>query len=357
MKLLNRYILKKYLLSFLFFTVASVIIVMLVHYLNYKHVFNRDDVSFDQAVDYYTGYSIFMSNLIAPVAVFLSTVYVTGKLAQHTEIIAMLSSGIPFTKIMRPYFIGAIIIATANFLLAGWIMPYTSKSRVAFEVKYMHRAAEKRTKNIHVQVGKEEYAYIEHYSYYYNEGTNFTLEKVKDGKLIEKISAKNILWNKRDKSWKLKEWEVKRFDGLEEKYTQGEEMEIAVDMVPTDFSVDPITREALTLTELERHIQKLRTKGADNIRSFLTEKHIRYMCPFGVLILTFGGILIASRKMRKGMAIQLSVGCALALIYIACYYFSKGIASSSNGNLILTVWFPNIVFSLLSSVYYRFVPK
>ena len=350
MKLLNRYILKKYLLSFLFFTGASVVIIILVHYINHSHIFARQDVSWSQTIGYYQSYSIFMANLVAPIAVFISTVYVTGKLAQHTEIIAMLSSGISFTRIMRPFFIGAMIIATLNFLLSGWVMPYTSKSRIDFEIKYMQRASNRTTRNIHLQVGKSKYSYIEYYNYYSNKGMNFTLEVIKEGKLKEKLSAGKIIWKRKKNEWRLEKWERRIFEGLEERIERGESLDLELNMSPRDFSVDPLTREGLSLTELEKHINKLKAKGADNIRSFLTEKYIRYMCPFGVII-------VASRKMRRGVALQLTIGLGLALIYIAFYYFSKGIASSSNGNVLLIVWFPNIVFTILSAAFYRLVPK
>jgi lipopolysaccharide export system permease protein len=357
MKILDRYILKKFLFSFLFILCLIIVIITLIDITEKNEYFIRHKLSFQQIADYYYNFLPFMTNMVAPITIFITTVYVTSRLSQRTEIIAILSGGISFIRLLVPYLLGASILAICSFILTGWVLADANKKRVAFEIEYIDSPYYTSNKNIHIKLSADSYLYVGYYRSYNRTGTDVTLETIKDHQLLEKLSAKSIRWVEESGNWQLKDWMCRKIDGFEEQITSGGILDIPLNLHPDDFSINPKLHEMLTLPELDKHIQKLREKGTDNLNLFLTEKYVRYMSPFAVIILTFMGVVVSARKSRGGVGLQIALGFMLALIYIAFFLFARGAANVKGNNLLLTVWMPNIVFSIISLVLYRLTPK
>ena len=53
--------------------------------------------------DYYLNFIPYFINMYSPMFVFISVIFFTSKLAANTEIIAILSGGVSFHRMMRPY--------------------------------------------------------------------------------------------------------------------------------------------------------------------------------------------------------------------------------------------------------------
>lgn len=357
MKLLDRYILKKFLLSFLFILLLIILIITVIDITEKNDYFIKHKLTYREIINYYYNFLPFMANMVTPITVFITTVFVTSRLAQRTEIIAILSGGISLLRFLVPYFIGGILIAIGSFLLTGWILADANKKRVAFEIQYIDSPFRKSSKNIHIKLSEDTYLYVGYYRSYNNTGSDITIEKIQDYQLIEKLSAKSMRWVAEKGHWELKDWVHRKIDGLDEKISHGAFQEVAFNLHPEDFIINPKLHEMLTLTELTTYIKKLQEKGSDNLHVFLTEKYVRYMSPFAAILLTFMGVVVCARKSRGGMGLQIAVGFILALVYIALFLFSKGAANVKGHHLLLTIWTPNILFSFISLVLYKLTPK
>lgn len=357
MKLLDRYILKKFLFSFLFILLLIILIITVIDITEKNDYFIKHKLSYSQIINYYYSFLPFMANMVTPITVFITTVFVTSRLAQRTEIIAMLSGGISFPRVLVPYFMGASLIAIGSFLLTGWILANANKKRVAFETQYIDSPFRTSSKNIHIKLGEDTYLYVGYYRSYNSTGSDITMETIRDYQLIEKLAAKSMRWVADKEQWELKDWMNRKIDGLDEKITHGASLEMAFNLHPDDFIINPKLHEMLTLTELNSYIKKLQAKGTDSLNVFLTEKYVRYMSPFAAILLTFMGVVVCARKSRGGVGLQIAIGFILALVYIALFLFSKGAANVKGTNLLLTIWLPNILFSFVSLVLYRLTPK
>lgn len=357
MKILDRYILKKFLSSFLFILCLIIVVIILIDITEKNEYFIRNKLSFQQIADYYYNFLPFMTNMVTPITIFITTVFVTSRLSQRTEIIAILSGGISFMRFLIPYLIGASILGIFSFILTGWVLADANKKRVAFEIEYIDSPYRTSSRNIHIKLSADSYLYVGQYRSYNGIGTDVTLETIRDNQLLEKLSAKSIRWIEETNQWQLKDWIHRKIDGMNEYITSGAVLDTTLNLHPNDFSINPKLHEMLTLTELEYHIKKLKEKGTDNINFFLTEKYVRYMSPFAVIILTFMGVVVSARKSRGGVGLQIALGFILALIYIAFFLFARGAANVKGNNLLLTIWMPNIVFSMISLVLYRLTPK
>lgn len=357
MKIIDRYILKKFLSTYIFVVLILVAVIVMIDLTEKNDDFIQHNLSLEPILKYYLAFIPFVANLITPITVFIATVFVTAKMAGQTEIIAILSSGISFRRLMVPYFIGAIIIAAVSFYFNGWVIPDSNKYRVAFEVEYVKKPFYFDERNIHIKVAPTSYLYMEHYNNQANVGYRFTLETIENNELKEKLTAKRIEWQEDSARWRIKEWKLRTFDGFEETVTFGNEMDTVLKILPKDFGNTYRQNEAMTIDELNDHIEELRGRGSVEAEIYVIEKYIRYMMPFTVLILTFIGLTVSSRKARGGAGFQIALGFLIAFIFIIAYIMSRSIAQAGTMNPLLAVWLPNIIFTIVGFVMYKTVPR
>jgi lipopolysaccharide export system permease protein len=357
MKLIDRYILWKFLSTFVFVVLILVAVVCVIDITEKNEEFIRNKLSILEIARYYMDYIPHIANFTTPITVFITTVFVTAKMAGNTEIVAILSSGISFRRMMLPYFIGACILSAVSFYLTGWAIPDGNKTRVAFEVKYIKKPFYYDERNIHMKVAPKTYLYMESYNNQNNTGYRVTLETVEDNQLKAKLSGSRIEWDEENEKWKIRDWMMREIDGFKETITKGRELDTVLSIHPKDFGNKYRLNEALTITELDEMIAALRDRGADDVETYEIEKYIRYMSPFAVLILTFIGVIVSARKTRGGAGFQIALGFAICFIYIIFFIMSRTIAETGSINPILGVWLPNIIFTIVGLVMYKTVPR
>lgn len=357
MKLLDKYILKKLLSTFVFVVLIILAIVVVIDYTEKNDDFMAHQLTFIDILPYYAAFIPWIANLITPITIFIATVFVTSKMAGHTEIVAMLAGGMSFRRLLVPYFMGAIIIAVASFFLNSYFIPEANKTRLAFEASYIQKPFYYSDRDIHIKIAPETYAYMESYNNQRDVGYRFTLEKIVNQELKEKLSARRIEWDSAKTRWSVKDWELRKIDGVKEVVTSGKELDTLLNITPDDFENDKGLQETLTMTELNDYISLLKDRGADNVKVYLIERYIRYMSPFAAIILVFIGVVVSSRKTRGGTGFQIALGFVIAFVFIVFFILSKAIAENSSMNPILAVWIPNIVFSFVGLLLYKLTPQ
>ncbi len=358
-RILDRYILKKFLTTFLFVVMILVSIVLIITFSERNESFIQKDVPADLIFKYFLSFAPYIANLITPLTVFIATVFVTSKLASHTEIIAILSGGVSYPRMLRPFMIGAVIIGITSFIFTGWIIPDANKFRVAFEVKYFDKEFNYSGRNVHFKVSPTKYVYLRSYDSRRDIGYGFSLEEIQDREIKYKMTAREIRWDTARTEWIAKDWNLREFVGTKENYQYHniDDTVMTLNMHPNDFGNMKSFEQTLTLPELDAYIADLKMKGADNIPIYRIEKLVRYMSPFTAIILTFIGVILSSRKTRGGVGFQIALGFFIAFIYILLFIAAKSNAETSSSSPILAIWTPNILFTILGAFLYRFVPK
>ncbi len=358
MKILDRYILKNFLITYLFVAFVIVLIICMIDYTEKIDDFIEKKAPVSAVLfQYYLNLIPYWINYISPLMVFIATVFFTSRIAARTEIVAMLSSGISFGRIMVPYFIGATLIGGVMFLLVGWVLPKANKIRNAFEQQYVKDEFYFDGRNVHIKVAPQVYAYLESYNVTTKTGNKFTLETVDGNKLKKKLTADKIIWQPDKNKWALKDYRIRTIDSLRENLTYGTDLDTLINLRPKDFESDYNLFETFTLTELNDYIDLLKSRGADGLEVYLIEKYTRFTQPFAILILTAIGVIVSARKSRRGVGLQIALGFALAFIYILFYLLSKGVAESGNINTLLAVWLPNIIFSFVGLGLFKTLPR
>ncbi|PWD99303.1 LptF/LptG family permease [Marinilabilia rubra] len=359
MRKLDFYILKKFLGTF-FFAIMLILSISVVFDLAEKiDDFLETNAPLEAILfDYYQNFIPYFANLFTPLFVFIAVIFFTSKMAYDTEIIAILSSGVSFKRLMYPYFMGAAILTAFSYVMGGYIIPPANKVRIDFENTYVKEIRETGMNNIHMQIEPGLFIYMRRYSSYRERGDDFSLEKI-DGKDLKfKITAERVSYDSTDGKWIFEDY-VRR-DFLEDggmKITKGEKMDTLVNMKPADFKEERKFFETMTNPELDAYITEQRERGVGNIEPYLIEKHRRIASPFSAFILTLIGVSLASRKTRGGMGLHIGVGIALSFSYILFMTISTTFAINGNLSPVVATWLPNFVFAGVGVLLYYRAPK
>ncbi|MGI2262143.1 LptF/LptG family permease [Candidatus Cardinium hertigii] len=360
MKLLDRYIFKKFFSAFLVILTIFISVFIVIHLVDNMSNFKKHHLSFQAVFNYYCVLALYLVNLVAPLIVFATTIWCTTRLVKRSEIIALLSGGISLHRIIRPYIIIACLLTGANFYLIGWLLANVNKARVRFETEYLDMGGMgslPQSDYIQLKVGADQYLHIGKYHGYSNTGYDISLDTFKNNMLIERLSAEKMGWNGKDQTWIIQSWQKRIFFPRHEEIITGDKLTISLAVHPEDFSINPNLKDSLTLSELAKHIQKLIYKGSATVRFFIAEQHIRYMTPFAILILIVLGFLIALHKPKEGVGGRITLGIILGCFYIVLFLSAKIVAETQSEHPLLDIWLPNIIFSVLCIIFYRLVSK
>ena len=357
LKLLDRYIIKKFLTSFFFVVLVILSVVVVIDLTEKNHKYLQAGLSVKEIYGYYLNFIPYIANMVAPLMLFIATVYVTAQLARHTEIVAILSGGVSFNRLLRPYMIGAAVVAIIAFWMNGWVIPNSNKKRIEFEEKYFEGQFVYEDRDVHVKVAPNTYLYFKSYNNNSDVANQITLERIEGNILKSKISARRMQWKSETENWQLKDWVKLEIENDKEIITKGAKLDTALNLTPRYFTRQHKLNEALTLDELDEYIDDLNERGADNTIIYKIERYIRYTYPFSFFILTFIGVVVASRKTRGGAGFQIALGFTLAFIFILCFTFTRSLAEQKTMDPLLAVWIPNIIFLGIGLYLYRIAPK
>ena len=358
MKLLDWYILKRFLQTYIFVVLVIVLVVVMIDYTEKVDNFHKNNAPGSEIFwHYYLNFIPYWANYISPLMVFIATVFLTSRLAARTEIIAILSSGVSFIRLLYPYLLGASVLAVLTYFMVNYLIPSANKTRIAFEIKYINDAYTYSGRNVHLKIAPNTYAYLESYNNTINTGYRFTLERVEGNQLKQKLAADHIEWDKQKKKWGVYDYKIRTINGVQETLATGTRLDTTLNMKPSDFDSDFNLFETLTRPELNRHIDLLRSRGSDGVETYLLEKYSRDTRPFAILILTVIGVIMSARKSRRGVGWQVALGFFLAFTYLLFFMLAKGIAEGGNLNPIIAVWLPNIIFTFIGVFLYNTIPR
>ncbi len=359
MRKLDFYILKKFLGTFIF-AILLIISISVVFDLTEKldNFFETNAPLKAIVWDYYKNFIPYFANLFTPLFVFIAVIFFTSQMAYRSEIIAILSSGISFKRMMYPYFLGAAIIAIFSFFLGGYVIPPANKVRIDFENRYIKNRRETGMSNIHMQIKPGLFVYMRRYSSFRESGDDFSLEEFAGHALKLKITAATARYDTISREWRLKDYVRREFlDSNKVVLTKGVEMDTLLNMTPSDFKEERNFFETMTNTELTNYINDQRSRGVGNIEPYVIEKYQRVASPFSAFILTLIGVSLASRKVRGGMGLHIGTGITLSFAYILFMTISTTFAINGNLSPLVAVWIPNLVFASIGAYLYVKAPK
>lgn len=358
MKLIDKYILKKFLTTYVFTVLIMAAVILVIDFTERNDDFIKHDVAISEIIfDYYIPLIPFYANMLSPITVFIATVFVTAKMASHTEIVAILSGGVSFRRFLAPYIVGSVLIGATIFALIGWVIPNANKKSVAFQVKYFKSPFTFDSRNIHLKISPDTYVYMESYNNSAHVGYNFAIEQIKGTNLSQKLTSSSVTWNPEIGKWHVDRYTLRTFDGENETIYHGGALDTTLNMLPKDFESTYKLEQTMTLPELNSYINEKVERGADDTETYLIEKYERYSYPFTIIILTVIGVIVSARKARGGVGIQIALGFFLAFVFIIFVITSRSLAQVGDLDPKFAAWVPSIIFTGIGFLLYRYIPR
>ena len=362
MKILDKYILKKYFTSF-FFTLLILIPIAIAIDVSEKvgKFLKAEDLTLNEIIsEYYVSFIINYGNTFMPLALFISVIMFTSKLSSNTEIIAIHSSGISFTRLLRPYLIGATVIAIISFIANHVIVPKTNKIHEEFQETHLRSAYKKKTKNsvnkVNLQLSANDYVFFGNYNFKSNIGYNFSYEHFEGNELKYKLIGRTIKWKEKDSVFRVSNYKKRYIFSENDSIMSGSFIDTAFNFRPKDLLyVDYLARE-MSSVDLKEHIKISEDRGVKNLNNYKVEYYKRTSLPVSSFILTIIAVTLASKKRRGGIGVNLAAGISLMFLYVFFMKVSEVLGSTAESNPLLMVWMPNMIFGILA-VYLYFNAK
>ncbi len=357
-KTIDVYITKKFLGTF-FYAIALILSIAVVFDMSENlDEFLSKDIPWSTIIsEYYLNFIPYFANLFSPLFTFIAVIYFTSKMAYNTEIIAIISSGVSYSRLMRPYLVSALVLAIFSFILGNYVIPPANQTLNEFRQFYIDNVREtvSSERNIHRQIEPGVFIYMQSFNPN-NVGYRFTLEYFEDSRLIEKITAENIRWDEEAGKWILNNWWRRRIHESHEEIEKGYRIDTTLNMTPEDYKVVKNEMENYTTPALKEEIGKMKMRGVNTVEWEL-EKHKRLANPFSAFILTIIGAGLASRKIKGGLGFHLGLGLLLSFSYIMFMQVSTVFAVKGNAPPLLAVWIPNLGYSIIAFFVFRWAAR
>ncbi len=358
-KILDRYIIGKFLSTYFFAIAMIIVIVVIFDYAEKLDDFTQFKAPFKAVVmDYYVNFIPFFVNQFSGLFTFIAVIFFTSKMAYKTEIIAMLSGGMSFKRLMWPYFVGALIISMLSLTLNLWIIPEAQKTRIEFEGQYLARKRNKTfDRHIYRQVEPGTFLYLRSYNAT-GKATFMALENYKDGVMVASLEAGSVTLSEETDRWEAARYVTRSFDSLgNEKFTQHRNLDTLINIDRNELGKVNELIKTMPIDELNEFLDQQKAKGADSIKIIEVEKHARYSYPLATFILTLIGVSVSSRKVRGGTGLHIGIGITLCFSYILFTRFFEEFAKSGTMTPGLAVWLPNIIYLFIAIYFYIKAPK
>lgn len=349
---LDWYIIKKFLGTY-FFSIVLILAIVVMFDINEKlDAFLKAPLN-ETIFDYFFSFLPYFANQFSPLFVFIAVIFFTSKMASHSEIIAIMASGVSFRRLLVPYMLAATVIAGLTFYLSNYLIPPTNVKRLDYTTKYVKNKKVVEGTNIQFLIAKGEVGFIGHYDAKTKIGTTFSLDKFEVKTLVSRLNARSIKYDTLNR-WTVHDYTIRDMKGMHETIRSGKQLDTMIPIEPRDFLVSKNDQERLTTPELTTYIKKQKERGVANITQFEIEKERRYAMTGAAFILTLIGMSLSARKVKNGMGINIGIGLVLSFTYILFSTVTSSFAISGATSPFVAMWIPNAVYLLIGLIlYYR----
>lgn len=356
--IIDRYIIRKYLQTFFYSVLLFTLIAIFIDISEKMDDFIKRKPPLSVLIfDYYIWFIPYFMGLFSSVFIFLSTLFFNSKLAQNTEIIAILNSGLNYRRFLKPYLIGATLLFILFIILNTRFLPLCDRYRLEFEDNWIHEQKQTQNNNIYNMLNDSNLIHMESFNYVDSSGFNFNLESFSDGKLIDRIYANRLTWNRQKQCWTLQGVMRRQFNGNHEKLTKLSSMDTALSLKPDEFFEKSKVVSSMTNPELNEYIRKETEKGNPKVNIFKVELYKRTVIPIAFYVLTLLAVAVSSNKSRGGVGIHLGIGVGLTFTYLLLIQIFNTAGNTGVLPPWLAVWIPPAVFFVVAMYMLKRAPK
>ena len=347
MQIIDRYIFTKFLSSFVYALVLFMAIIIVFDFSENVSKFMDFKISWvDIIFKWYLNWLPYFFNLFIPLFSFISTIWFTSKLSSNNEIVAMLSGGVNFYRLLIPYLAGATTIALFAILMSNVVVPRATQRFENFKSQYMTRYT-KTTANFHIRNSSNSYIYVDRWNVKDQKGYTFSYDELGNSFVKYRITAREFVYDDSIKLWKLYDYKKRFTTHTGEKIVAGTEMDTIFNITPLDLSQDDKVCETMTFGEIVKFIRGDKVKGGGMAKYYIIQANKRIANAIGIFIMTLLGVAIAFRKNRRGVGVNLFFGIALVFIFVFLQQVSTVFSTEGGLSPALGTWIPNIIYTFI----------
>lgn len=353
LKVLDIFILKKFLGTYFLATILFLAVIAMFDITEKLDAFLSAPLK-ETLFDYFASFLPYFANMLSPLFVFISVIFFTTKLAGNSEIIAILSSGVSFRRLLRPYMMGAAVIAAFTFLFSNFLIPPGNVKRIAYTNKYVRNKSVETGIDIQLMAKPGVVVYFGRFENSTKTGYRFSLDKFEGKELVSRMTAQTIKYDTtRNYHWTVRDYMIRDFDGMKEKITTGNQKDTIIPIEPKDFLIAANDQETLTTPQLSDYVEKQKMRGVANIKAFEIEREKRYASTAAAFILTLIGMSLSSKKSKGGMGLNIGIGLALSFSYILFSTVTSSFAVNGLTSPFVAMQIPNVVYLAIGIFLYR----
>lgn len=357
LKVLDIFILKKFLGTYFVATILILAVISMFDITEKLDAFLTAPLK-ETLFDYFSSFLPYFANMLSPLFVFISVIFFTTKLAGNSEIIAILSSGVSFNRLLRPYMIGATVIAAMTFVLSNYIIPPGNVKRIAYTNKYVRNKSVQTGIDIQLMARPGEVVYIGRFENSTKTGYRFSFDKFNGKELVSRMTAQTVTYDTtRTYHWTVRDYMIRDFDGMKETIRSGTLKDTIIPIEPRDFLISANDWETLTTPQLTEYVNKQKMRGVANIKAFEIEREKRYASTAAAFILTLIGMSLSSKKSKGGMGLNIGIGLALSFSYILFSAVTSSFAVSGLTSPFIAMQIPNVIYLAIGIYLYRRAAK
>lgn len=351
LKKLDWYIIRNFLSTFFFTALIFTMIAVSIDFSEKVEKFVEEPITKKEILlDYYPGFILFIDGLLWPLFALISVIFFTSRMAFNSEIISIFNAGVSFNRLMRPYLVGAGLIAFLHLAGNHFFIPQVTERKLDIEGQYLEKNKRKKEKSsdFHFFISPDTKIYIGIFSRQDTSAQHFRIEHFKDNKMVSVLKAARAQWIGPPNKWRLINYEIRNFDGDKETLVSNrkDQKDTTFNFAPSDFLEATEVHTSMTTPELMRYLAKQRERGVGNAQRYEVELQRRTAEPFSIFILTLIGMAVAARKVRGGMGLHLAIGIAIGAIFVFISRFAIVFASGNIIPVLLGIWLPNIIFAI-----------
>ncbi|MCD8186438.1 MAG: LptF/LptG family permease [Rikenellaceae bacterium] len=352
-KILDRYIVKKFLGTY-FFAISLIILIVVIFdaaekmddFIEYKASLN------DIVFSYYLNFIPFFVNQFSALFTFIAVIFFTSKMAYQTEIIAILAGGVSFQRMLWPYFLSATVITALSLYLNLFVIPVSNQHIQDFEMQFTRKARRSATYDQHIfrQITPGTFVYIRGFNGKTGTASYFALETYDNGALVASLEAGGrVRFDSTSTRWTAPNYIRRTFDeSNQEHFEKLEHLDTIINLTSQELGNIENLVKTMDYYELKQFVRQQRIKGSDMINVIEVEKYSRWAYPMASFVLTLMGVSLSSRKVRGGTGLHIGVGIALCFTYILFMKFAEEFAKGEVLPPALSVWSPNIIFAVIA---------
>jgi lipopolysaccharide export system permease protein len=343
--IIDGYIIKKFLKTFFFAVCIFSLISIFIDVSEKIDDFIKRKPSFLTIVfDYYIWFIPYIITLLCPVFVFLSALFFNSKMAQNTEIIAILNIGINYRRFLRPYFVACTILVIIFIFFTTFLVPHADRQRYLFEDKWIREKVQKQSDNINCQINDQTVLHMESFNYLDSIGVNISMERFENNRIKERVFATRLIWNKDLGKWTLENYQNRIFAGENEIMIKRPKVDTVLSIKPSEFIVKTQYISSMTNPELNEYIRQEREKGSALLNKYYVELYKRIAMPCSFYVVTLLAVAITSKKSRGGTGMHLGIGIFVTFFFLLITQIFNTLGFTNVMNPAIAVWLPNVIF-------------